>query len=98
MSAMNEAAILTRVIGPDRATLPLPAAEALLALHFAPSDHARMAALSEKANEGVLTNDERDELEGYQRVGLFLDLMQSKARLSLKSPTPPYPPSSHQAA
>lgn len=84
MGAPTEAAILMRVIDPQRASLTPPAAEALLALNFAPADHARMAVLSQKANEGTLTPQERDELEGYQRVGLFLDLVQSKARLSLK--------------
>ncbi len=97
MSVIDEAAILTRVISPDRATLSAGVAEALLALRFGPADHARMAVLSDRANDGVLTPCEREELEGYQRVGLFLDLMQSKARLSLKSTNPP-PSQSHQAA
>ena len=32
----------------------------------------------------MLTTDERFELDEYERVSCFLELMQSKARLSLK--------------
>jgi uncharacterized protein YnzC (UPF0291/DUF896 family) len=44
-----------------------------------------MNALAERAREGTLTADEREELENYRRVGHLLGLMQSKARIALRA-------------
>lgn len=81
-----EADILKRVIDPDRGDLSTALAELVLTLDFPDADHARMASLAEKANEGALSAAEREELIGYQNVGHFLDLVQSRARLSLDRP------------
>ncbi len=45
----------------------------------------RMAWLAERANEGLLTEDERHEYQSAVSFGSFLGLLQSKARLKLKS-------------
>ena len=42
----------------------------------------RMRALLERNNRGQITEAEADELEKWRRGGLFLDLVQSKARRS----------------
>jgi hypothetical protein len=76
--------ILERLIVPDAATLSADAARSLLQLDFPASDHARVEALSAKAQQGTLTKAERSELEEYIRVSDLLALLQSKARLSLK--------------
>src|ERR1700693_2658002 len=80
----SEAAILNRVLEPDQATLSLQAARYFLALNFAPADKERMHQLSAKARAGTLTPDEQVEIDNYERVGHLLNIMQSKARRSLK--------------
>jgi hypothetical protein len=80
----NEAAILNRVIKPGENTLSPAGARAILKLDFEESDRERMHELAVKNQEGKLTAQEQAELQGYLHVGLLLDLMRSKARLSLK--------------
>ena len=80
----SEAAILSRVIGPEVPDLPQEAARAILRLRFPESDRQRMRELGEKAREGGLTEREEVELEGYRHVGHLLELLWSKARLSMK--------------
>jgi hypothetical protein len=82
--ASSEVAILSRVIRPDRSNLSAAVARAWLKLDFDPQDQGRMHELALKAQEGVLTANEQGALEAYRRVGRFLDLVHSKARLSLK--------------
>jgi hypothetical protein len=80
----NEAAILSRVIQADHDGLSLAAARAFLRLKFAADDQQRMHELAVKNQDGALTAAERQELDGYLRVGRLLDLLAAKARLSLK--------------
>jgi hypothetical protein len=80
----SEVAIFGRVLEPDRPTLPAAAARAILALGFAPADQERMQELSAKAQQGMLTPAEQEEINNYERVGHILSLMKSKARRSLK--------------
>lgn len=82
--ANNEAAILARVIQPERDGLPAAAARALLKLHFTQEDRDRMHELAVKNQAGKLTAAERRELDGCLRVGRLLDLLGAKARLALK--------------
>jgi hypothetical protein len=84
----SDVAILGRVIEPDMPTLAPEVARALLTLDFNPADKARMRQLSAKAREGTLTSDERAEVDNYERVGHLLNIMQSKARRSLKRRRP----------
>jgi hypothetical protein len=81
----SEVAILSRVLEPDRPTLSPAAARALLALDFSPADKDRMRQLSAKARQGTLTADEQAEINNYERAGHVLNLLQSKARRSLKA-------------
>ena len=80
----SEADILSRVIHPDRGTWSKEAAESILAFDFPPADVERMDALAAKAREGLLSAAEEAEVENYRRAGRSLELLQSKARLSLK--------------
>lgn len=80
----TEAAILSRVIRPRHGTWSKAAAESILRFDFPASDVRRMNNLAAKAREGVLSPDEEAELENYREVGRLLELLQSKARLSLK--------------
>ena len=82
---ITEADILTRVVAPDQPGLPSESARAILDLHFDQFALQRMEVLAEKNNRGTITVAEREEMEKYLRVGNFLDLMQAKARLSLRT-------------
>ncbi len=82
-----EAEVWDRVIHSDRATVPPDAARFLAGLSFEKCDMAEMHQLATLHQEGALTSDHLQRLEGYRRVGLVLDLLRSKARLSLKTGT-----------
>jgi hypothetical protein len=77
-------AIWDRLLTP---TQPLPAVMAgyVLRLGFADMDRGRMGDLSEKAQTGTLTSDERAELEAYCHAAAFLSVLQSKARIALRT-------------
>ena len=78
-----EASILSRVIRPDQ-PLSGVVARAWLRLGFDESDKRRMRELADKARRGVLTANEQAEADGYERVGSWLGILQSKARRSLR--------------
>jgi hypothetical protein len=79
----SEAAILSRVVEPDRSTLPAEVARVILTLDFHQADKDRMRQLSAKARDGTLTPVEQATVNNYERVGHFLNILQSKARRSL---------------
>lgn len=80
----SEAAIVGRLIKPDQGDFSPEAARELLSLRFGEEDQERMRRLSLKAQEGTLTVAEQAEVENYRRVGYWLGILWSKARLSLK--------------
>jgi hypothetical protein len=80
----SEATILSRVIEPRRGIWSREAAESILKFDFPTSDVRRMNSLAAKGRQGELTAEEEAELESYREVGRLLELLQSKARLSLK--------------
>jgi hypothetical protein len=81
----REAAILTRMIHPERADLPEEAAEAVLKLFgLDQSDSDRLHDLLVRNQDDALTPTEKDELGAYLRVSMMIDLMHAKARYSLK--------------
>ena len=90
-STLTEADILSDEVAAlsvqcDEPTLSQEFARAVLAVRF--NDHAtnRIREFLQKKNAGTITPAEESDLHKYLRVGQFLDLMQAKARLSLKSP------------
>ena len=85
ITSSTDAAIITRMIHPEKADLPNDAAQALLQLfRFDQTDLDRMHELAVKNQDDALTPAEKAELESYLRVSYFVDLMHAKARLSLK--------------
>ena len=80
----SEAAILSRVIRPESGAWSKEAAQSILEFDFPSADVERMNILSAKAREGCLSAEEDKELENYRDVGRLLELLQAKARLSLK--------------
>ncbi len=83
-NSSTDAAILSRLIRPDRDDLSDEAAQALLKLHFDGEDLDRLHDLTTRNQDGPLDPAERSELESYLRISSFLDLMQAKARRTLK--------------
>ena len=81
----SELAILSRVLEPEQATFSPEAARAILGLDFGQPDKDRMCLLSSKAQEGTLSSEEKVEINNYERVGHLLNLMQSKARRTIKA-------------
>jgi hypothetical protein len=75
--------ILEHVIEPRRGDLTRELAEYILSWDFSAADHRRYAELSEKAQAGALTAEERAELEEYLSINDFLTIVQTKARTSL---------------
>jgi hypothetical protein len=88
MAGDREADIFSRIIDPSNPTLIPQAAEGILSLSYSEADHARMADLAAKSNQGTLSAEELQELESYVFVGDVLSLMKSKARISLQRRTP----------
>ncbi len=80
----TEAAIVGRLIKPDRGDFSPAAARELLSIRFGDEDETRMRELSRKAQQGTLTAAEQAEVENYRRVGYWLGILWSRARLSLK--------------
>ena len=76
--------ILIRAIKPDAAGLSADAARAMLKFRLGQHDNDRVNELAAKARAGDLTAAERAELDDYERITALLEIMQSKARLSLK--------------
>ena len=88
MAWVTEADVFGRLIDASNPTLTPEAAAGILQLGYSEADHARMAELGAKSNEGTLTSDERRELESYVFVGDVLSLLKSKARVSLRKHSP----------
>ena len=76
-----------RLMKPDRGDFPPEAVRELLSLRFGEEDQARMRESPRKTQEGTLTASEQEEVENYRRVGYWLGILWSGARLSLKFDT-----------
>ena len=86
---ITEADILSEQVGLGDEPLPREAAQALLKLAFRPTAIDRINELAERNREGLLTADEQAEFEKYLRVGMFLNIVQAKARVALSGEAPP---------
>jgi hypothetical protein len=80
----TEIDILAQVVGADEPALQSELARMLLGMRFSDDAQARIRELLDSNNRGVLSEAERDLLDKYLRVGQFLDLLQAKARLTLR--------------
>jgi hypothetical protein len=81
----RDMAILTRAIQPNKHNLPVSAARALLRIVLDPQDRERLHELLVNNQKDALTRDERAELDSYLHIGLVIDLLQAKARASLRA-------------
>jgi hypothetical protein len=83
-STITEAAILEKVVAPENGDMNPDAARAVLGFKFDSATTRQIRQLLQKNNRGTITTDERLTLEKFLRVGKFIDVLQAKARLSLK--------------
>lgn len=83
-SRTSELAIFGRLFKADKGDLPRELARYVLTLGFGEEDQARMRDLAERNQEGVLSLQEKEELQNYVKAGHLLALLHSKARKSLK--------------
>ena len=79
--------ILRRLFHSDEELTP-EVARYFLGLSLTESDHERIGVLSEKANEGELSPDERDELALYVLLIDFLSVMHARAQTALSAKSP----------
>lgn len=79
----NFAGVWERTIQPGERSLTPDAARYFLTLEFTGADRARMNDLAARARASSLSETEEAELGNFMQLGWFLDLMKSKARLSL---------------
>ena len=77
--------ILFRAIRPAEGDIPPDACRWLLRVRLPADDFEKDNQWAAKARAGTLTSAERGELDELELVTSFLELMQSKARLSLKN-------------
>lgn len=80
----HEAHILSRMIDPEHGDWSPSVAEGILHLALSPVDRERMNELAAKAREGTLGPDEELEIESFRLATGVLEVMQAKARASLK--------------
>ena len=80
----QETEILSRVVGPENPSFTPEVARSILKLRFSDADSDRMNTLAARARQGALSEEEESQLHAYLFVGAMVDLMHSKARLSLK--------------
>jgi hypothetical protein len=85
--AKPHADVLRRVFDLPTHGMTPALAEGILALDFPESDFERIEELNARANEGLLSEEERAELEVYVNIGDLLAYWQSKARQTIRSLT-----------
>ncbi len=75
--------ILTNLSG----SISPQAAEGILSLGFSDDQRKKMQALAEKAREGELSEEEREEASSFERISSLLGILQSRARISMRNAT-----------
>ena len=88
VSAAAQHGVVERVFGTMGEELPKDVANYFLSVRLTDADHQRIAELSEKANEGDLSSEERAELRAYVLLNDFLTIMQSRAKRTLGKTSP----------
>ena len=80
----DETAILGRALAAENTTLSVDAARSILAIELSQVDKMHLRQLVERSQAGELSSADEAALDCYRRVGRILELMKSKARISLK--------------
>lgn len=86
METSTQAAhFLNRVLDPLASSLNQEAARTILDLRIDPETQARVSVLAERANEGELTPEERDEYLSYIEAADMLAIFKLKAKRHLET-------------
>jgi hypothetical protein len=78
--------LLDRLLDPVGRALSPEAARRLIALRADAEAQARMDSLAERANEGLLTEEEREEYHSLVSATSLIAVLQAKARAALAEP------------
>jgi len=80
MSQTQETSVLDRMLDPLSRCLDAESAKRVLELSVDPVVQARVDVLAERANEGLLTPEERAEYEAYINADDFIAILKMKAK------------------
>ncbi len=80
---MSVTTVLDGLLDPLSRCLDAESARRLIELRVAPPIQERIDTLAERANEGLLTDDERAEYEAFINAADFISILKSKARRHL---------------
>jgi len=81
---LSEAEIFAEIFGVHDDDLDPAAARGFLSIKVKKRTQTRVSRLLDKNSRGTISAPEKIELDRYIRIATFLDLLHSKARLSLK--------------
>ena len=84
ITGSTEAAIVSRIVDPEKGDLPKDIARGFLRLSLDQSDLDRLHELVVRNQDDALTPAEKTELESHMRISLLVDLMRAKALCTLK--------------
>ena len=84
MSTSHQETVFDQLLDPIARCFTLDVARQVAGLHADPTLQARLDALAGKANEGELTEEERDEYEAYVEAIDVVSILQAKAREILR--------------
>jgi len=89
MSYVNDNSILDQMLDPLSRCLDAESAKRVAELRIDPAVQARVDVLAERANEGLLTPDERAEYEAYINADDLIAILKMKASrfLELNGPS-----------
>jgi hypothetical protein len=79
MSQTHETSVLDRMLDPLSRCLDAESAKRVLELKIDPAVQARVDVLAERANEGLLTPEERAEYEAYVNIDDVISILKMKA-------------------
>jgi len=82
---MGGVTALDALLEPLSRCLDSESARRLVDLRVAPSVEERVSMLAERANEGLLSDDERAEYEAFINAADFISILKLKARRNLES-------------
>ncbi len=82
---MSHIALLNELLDPFAACLDAESAQRVIAIGIAPAVQRRVNELAERANEGVLTEEERSDYEALINAADFIAILKLKAQGRLAS-------------
>ncbi len=84
----DQVAILSRALAPEAGTLSPDAANSILEIDLSEDDKSELQRLAASAQDGSLSETDNEALESYRHVGRIIEILKSKARISLKNARP----------